>query len=260
MYYLLRALLTALAVLAMITPVFALDLGTNITIYDGNSSADTGWYSPLEDDEVEPGMAASQVWDLEGVFLQDNILSLVGGFDFKNGVDGYLDYTSGDIFISDDEELRYGDIHRSANGFYNQSQDNPTYGYEYVIDLDFDVMAYVVVEINDNTELQTAFYLQNEGSSPWKYVGGGTETAYSGSFSYSSISDTGFSGDSHYLLTGFDLSFLGHDTDFYSHFTMGCGNDNLMGQGTVVPEPSTFLLFGVGGGLIFLARRRKLQK
>jgi len=60
------------------------------------------------------------------------------------------------------------------------------------------------------------------------------------------------------LLDGFDLSFLDHGTEFYSHYTMECGNDNLMGKGTVVPEPATLLLLGVGLlGMAYLKRTAK---
>jgi len=37
-------------------------------------------------------------------------------------------------------------------------------------------------------------------------------------------------------------------TEFYAHYTMGCGNDNIMGQGEIIPnpEPATMLLLGFG--------------
>ena len=80
-------------------------LATNITILDGNANSETGWYGKGEDQEVEPGMVANQNWDMEGFFLDGLTLTIVGGFDFINGVVGNQDsgvdrkWTSGDIFI-----------------------------------------------------------------------------------------------------------------------------------------------------------------
>ncbi|MBE9486655.1 MAG: PEP-CTERM sorting domain-containing protein [Chloroflexi bacterium] len=272
MKQMLRLLIALLMCACLSVPVLALELGSDITIYDKNSTTETGWYSAQEDDEVEPGMAASQAWDLEGFFLDQNSLSMVGGFNFQAGVGGY---TSGDIFISVEDEPVYGDIHLAGNDVV-WSNDNGnavvsnTYGYGYVLDLDFEKNTYTVYGIDEKTTLLKAFYQLNEGSSPWRYDATiNDETPYtSGDFSFftsplvSDLSDaaTGFNGGSRYALTGFDLSFLGHGTEFYAHFTMGCGNDNLMGQGTVVPEPSTFLLFGAGGGLLWLARRKTARK
>ena len=234
-------------------PAFA----SNITIGDGNYRVtETGIGQGGEDQETEPGMVNSQAWDLEGFFLDGNTLSMVGGFDFLNGVSGYSKYTSGDIFIAVDGRPVFGDIDGS-NGF--ATVDN-SYGFNYVLDLNFDEMIYAVLSLNNKSQVETAYYEANEGSSPWKYVSDGSEVGR-GTFSYGMIQSSGFVGDSHYLLTGFDLSFLGDGTDFYSHFTMGCGNDNLMGQGTTapVPEPATMVL--LGSGLVGLALyRRKMKK
>src|SRR5476649_2359167 len=91
---------------AMATP-----FGTNITISDGNYSG-TGWYSNREDQETEtnPNTVTSQQWDLEAMFMAGTNLTLVGGFDFKNGVtwsDGH-NYKSGDIFIDVNGDAVYG--------------------------------------------------------------------------------------------------------------------------------------------------------
>ena len=59
-----------------------------------------------------------------------------------------------------------------------------------------------------------------------------------------------------------DLSDLIHDGDtFTAHFTMQCGNDNLMGRndpnGPPVPIPGAVWLFGSGLlGLVGIRRRR----
>jgi hypothetical protein len=259
---------------------------TDVTIADNNGSGN-GWYGSQEDQEVEPGMDEGQKWDLEGTFIDGNILTLVGGYDFANGEDGFY---SGDVFLSTSEPV-YGDIHDTGrNG--NEEVDN-TYGYTYVLDLDFTTGTYNVVAIDSNSSVLEAYYTKNEGSSPWKYVASDDDQIIgTGSISLlSGLTDeeTGFEGDddsssstsgggrggngrgnrsnqnqetvgSHYAMS-LDLSevyaSLGETTTFYSHFTMGCGNDNLMGSWTVeVPEPATFALFGMGVLGLLIARRK----
>ena len=44
-------------------------------------------------------MVTNQSWDLEGFFLENTSLYMVGGYDFKNGNRAF---TSGDIFIDID--------------------------------------------------------------------------------------------------------------------------------------------------------------
>src|SRR5882724_10482020 len=85
--------------------------GTDITISDKNY-AGSGWYSNREDQETEtnPETVTSQQWDMEGMFLSGTSLTLVGGYDFKNGVtwsDGH-NYKSGDIFIDINGDAQYG--------------------------------------------------------------------------------------------------------------------------------------------------------
>jgi len=53
------------------TTAFALSLGNQITIYDQKSYGNAN-YGMGEDQEVEPGMAWHQQWDLEGFFISYN--------------------------------------------------------------------------------------------------------------------------------------------------------------------------------------------
>jgi len=260
-----KKIILALLMMFVAFPVFASSFysGVNeITIPDGNPSADdaytNSWYNGTggvtkEDQEVEPEMSRDQKWDLEGFFLDGNNLSMVGGFDFVNGVGTW---TSGDIFISTATPV-FGNI-TGATG--NRIVSN-TYAFDYVLDLTFGTtMTYDVILIDSNDEVKTAYFADNQGSNPWKYYSGGTVIKSGQSFSSLTNFNTDFAGTSHYALTGFDLSFLAPETDFFSHFTMRCGNDNLMGQGTTapVPEPATLILLGSGlAGLAFYRRKKK---
>jgi len=223
---------------------YALDLGTNITIYDGRyNSSYPGTNVGNEDSEVEPGNVWGQSWDLEGVFIKDDTLSLVGGYDFKNGCYSYnagRTFRSGDIFIDD-----------LSNGS----------GYDYVLDLNFSNSNYDVIQLVGSYGLSNVYYYANRASNPWRLSYGGTllldnEELFYGS-GYSNAA-TGFTGGSHYLLQ-VNLSFLS-EGDYLVHYTMECGNDNLMGSFSVqteVPEPISLALVAMGGlGILRMRRSR----
>jgi hypothetical protein len=257
-------LILIFSLMVCISNLYAYDFGTNVTINDKRSNTGSndgysyttpkehGWWTTGkgqggEDQEVEPGMWPLQKWDLEGFFLKDGrYLSIVGGFDFKNGVEGIR---SGSIFIDVTGDAQYGS---TANASV------PNYGYEYAIDLNFGTSQYNVYKgawIWDPViETQNIPY-----SNPWRYRGGG-ELVTSGNFIYmSGLSDSdvgGFQGGNHYAVAGFDLSFLPAGTTFITHFTEECGNDNLMDDGKTVPEPATMLLLGLGlAGLAGVRRK-----
>jgi hypothetical protein len=235
------------------------DFGTDITISDENTDADgagddRGIY---EDGETEPGMEAGQKWDLEGFFLSDdNILTMVGGYDFVNGEQ---DLFSGDVFLDVDGDAVFGDIH----GTYGNHEVQNTNGYDYVLDMDFATFTYDVYQLTDETTTITSKEWKNQGSNPWRYSSGGILLQEDVAFTYQtglSNADTGFEGGSHNVVGGLDLNFLASDVsvEFISHFTMQCGNDNLMGRAELTatpgggggsaaaPEPATMFLLGSG--------------
>ncbi|RXK55813.1 VPDSG-CTERM sorting domain-containing protein [Oleiharenicola lentus] len=266
-----NSLTHAFLILATAAVAFANPYGTNITISDKNYSG-SGWYSNREDQETEtnPNTITSQAWDLEGMFLHGQTLTLVGGYDFKNGVlANNKVYRSGDIFVDINGDAKYG---QSANG---SSGKNGTvansFGWDYVLDLNFTTMTYNVIAL-------TAQSLVNRGtdvasSNPWTYQSGGTAVnGYQGlAMSYTpnlTNAFTGFLGDSsnttswstgtndkHYALSVDLAYFAGQDAMF--HYTMECGNDNLMGQAHVPDSGSTSLMIGVGL-LALVGARRKL--
>jgi hypothetical protein len=242
---------------------FALNLGDNITISDLNSSNDNDWYGDREDQETEPGTTSDQAWDLEGMFLDGTKLSLVGGYDFMNG-NGNI-YT-GDIFIDVDGDIKYGTDVDGVQGVENEEISN-VFGYDYVIDIsaidDGLNFTYNIYAIDEQATLLSPYYDINYESGAFRYDSGG-ELIGSGDLTYQtglSDDETGFLGGSHNALS-VDLDFLAIGTEFTAHYTMGCGNDDLMGAGktttpTATPEPGTLLL--LGGGLfaiISIIRKR----
>ena len=224
----------------------------NITINDtmGTPGINVGG----EDQEVEPNCQTGQVWDLEAFKLSGNNLTMVGGYNFK---DGYGGYAGGDIFISTTGTALFGKtapkvtpdgVHPIAN----------VYGYNYAIKMDFDTNKYTVYAINADS-LLSVYYAQNSGSNPWRLVAGEGDEKYTGDLTFTStgLTDTvtGFQGGSHYSVELADLAAYLFANNAFFHYTMECGNDDLMGR---VPIPPTVLLFGSGiFGLGLLGIRRK---
>ncbi len=226
----------------------AILLGSNITIPDLDpDQTAAGWWGPQEDDEVSPGSTTGQNWDLEAFFLNGSALTMVGGYDFLNGEGGY---SSGDIFIDINGDAEYGAPANTGSGSGGIVTD--TFGYDYVLDLDFSNIAdprYTVIALNAQSRTRLVTFGVNEESNPWAYMDGGEVIPGWVSLSLTSWEDLpdsevdGLSGGNHNALA-FDLSFLTAGTEFTSHFTMECGNDNLMGRARVADGGTTLLLLG----------------
>ena len=262
----------------------ALDLGNNITISDGVGTG-TGWYSiNREDQEVEPNCVAAQIWDLEGFFLDANMLSLVSGYDLENGETGNgMLFEYGDLFIDVDGNAVYGPAASGSGG----DQSYPlivanTFGYDYVLtyagasdpvtgDPLFNAYA-----LNTGDTTLRVYYNQNDESNPWRYFSGG-QSLFTGSFTYTTGLGDDLDGDGDADVLGGSHNAVQVDLDWLwdyqgtnwngiitTHFTQECGNDNLMGQGelvydpgTPVPEPASITLMGLGIALVAVARMRK---
>ncbi len=251
----------------------------NITIWDGTGAEILGQGG--EDQEVEPGMVDNQSWDLEGFFLEGTELSMVGGFDFKNG-NRRID--SGDIFIDINDDYGRSSEPSTADG---NNLVASTFGYDYVFDLDLEGETYTLRKLTGDSQTWDVTVPDNgnntPGSNPWRYAldeSAGDlheDLAINIGFGYAfGLNDSGTIGattysfdggaGSHYSLTGFDLSPIiadmgGGPLSFTSHFTMGCGNDNLMGQGTTpVPEPGMLLLVGTAFAGFVNIRRKRIKR
>ena len=249
LYYLLALLLCSLPVLGS---------ASQITIFDNQkNTGGNAWHNhENEDQEVEPGAAIGQNWDLEGMFFDGTYLSIIGGWDFVNGSGNDDGVGSGDIFIRTQGNVTFGQATPSGN-FLNY------YGYNYVFDVDWKNKNYSLMKINTETRVTLGSGLAT--SNPVGYYSDNNyknngELIHSSAFTYEAgLTDdqTGFKGGNHYRVSGFDLSgILDSNGSFTAHFTQECGNDSIMGQ---VPEPATMILLGMGLlGISAIARKLPL--
>ena len=290
------SLITVVCGLLSVSNGFALNLGNNITIADLVGTG-TGWDGAQEDQETEPGTQHNQSWDMEGFFLNDQTLSMVGGYDFANGKDNIF---SGDIFFDVDGDILHdgkdniSDKVIKNNGYSSISN---IFGYDFALRMDFAKLTYDIIKLDKNSTLETPYYRINDESGAYKYKSGGTvigsgklgyqtqlmdsevggllgdtyktvskqvcTTDSKGKKTCKTVKESVNQGGTHNVVT-VDLSFLTKyapvkdQVKFTAHYTMGCGNDNLMGQGVIVtPEPATIALLGLGLlGVVGISRKK----
>lgn len=275
----LSLLIAAFVPTAWSTPTLS-SIGSSITVADGNSSG-SGWYGNHEDNETEafPFTIKAQSWDLEGMYLNNRSLTMVGGFDFRNGTtyDNHT-YLGGDIFISTGSPS----FTQAANGGSGLGGTVAnTFGYDYVIHFDANVSSYSVYQLTSQSIVQRTGDVA--ASNPWLYVSGGTAVAgyqnksingyglltqpVYGNLTTQGSTTTGLQGyggdNNHYFLT-VDTSFLPTNSTATFHYTMECGNDNLMGRARMapsVPETGSILaLLGFGFAPLCFWRRKSLKR
>jgi hypothetical protein len=242
----------------------------NITIADGNIKPESGYlWDPAwmntgrEDNEVEPGCATGQNWDLEAFLLNGTTLSMVSGFDLKNGEkDGSITIRTSDLFVD------VGGTNGTA--------------YDYVYDINWSNGDYKLYEITSAGTIGkitlTPEKTVNAESNPISYTPGisqmvlksgtitYTEDVKSGQSlinitgdadaglllgannwgSYSTSGPNGTFNDLHNVAS-LDVSYFSGKTATF-HLTMECGNDDMRGQASIpsVPEPGMMSLFGIG--------------
>jgi hypothetical protein len=259
------------AMMAMATSsANAIVLGNNITIPDNNNDGSNpavagNWYSNREDNETEntPNTITTQVWDLEGMYLNGKTLTLVGGFDFQNGVlhNGHT-YRGGDLFIDLTGDAKFGAS--STNNGTGGSVAN-SFGYE--LALDIAGASFTAFQLNPASLVNRATDVGS--SNPWTYASGGNNTGLTGSVTYGTLSGAdvttyGLLGDGgnnvHYFMA-LDLTNvqgLLNTTSETFHYTMECGNDDLMGRH--VPDGgAAILLLGVSlTGLEMMRRKMRI--
>lgn len=217
-----KALVVSLTLATSLTSI-----GEDITVYDGVSLSPTGWYGKQENQEVEPGNVANQLWDMESFDLTDSRLTMTGGYNFTSPL-GYDGFKPGDIFFD-------------VNGG----------GYNFVATISSTGPKYDVYELPANTH--SVFFAHNVASNPWKYKSGGILTESQLPVNYGSFVD----GEGTHYTAMLDvfwlLETLSNGDIVTIHNTMECGNDNLMGRFTfhqnVIPEGNVMIpavgLFGI---------------
>lgn len=204
---------------------------------------------------------------------------------------------SGDIFVSTGSP-KFGNESNAATPSVSQSGLSDginshdvlhnNFGYDFVFVMDWLNLEYTLMGIDENSLLlsRDIAFTNNGPADPWRYHDGG-QALGTGTFSIdthtsATLAAAGFkneNGDNligdtvdagwvdaylasqHFVLT-LDLqglfSYVTPGTTLTTHFTMECGNDNLMGQfNAPVPEPNTMMIFGLGLGAI--AIRRKMR-
>ena len=288
---------SAFAILLFASGAWAVNMTIADTMGDGASPPANSWYrgvnvadtfpprAPVnENNEVEPGMATGQAWDFEAVLFNGSTrtLTMIAGWDFRGGYQGWA---SGDVFLSTNLPKYGATIGAVPVG---QQIIKETFKYESVLDIDWETMNannsntanFTVWGLTQDTSLEMAVYGGNGlnvGSNPYRWSSIGSDLG-SGTAEYQQyLNDAalvtkfgtdvaGITGGTHYSMT-FRLAQNGwnewiREGNLWTHLTMECGNDAVMGYTYVpVPEPMSMVMLGcLGAGMLGARKARQLRK
>ncbi len=250
-----------------------------------------------EYEEVEPGMATGKRWDLiaftaDHSNANDQKLGILGTFDLKFGAaQSSPVFVGGDIFIS----VNPTQVQNYVDGFNfgPQSNNNGAPGrYDFALRMNFTTNSYDIYQLSATTQFENTYYdaqNYNAPSNPWKLasvVNNGLTHLGSRSFSY----NANVSNAAGTTLAGFNVASGANNTLYareklnyvelnnmewlspylnannpvsYFHYTMECGNDNLIGLDSTgfrrVPEQASTLVL-VGLALLGLPAIRSFRR
>ncbi len=269
------AVLVMLALLASAPGWAAFTLGTDITVWDGLGAKPVSGHG--EDNETEPGTVQGQEWDLEGFFLtSDNVLQLVGGYNFYGGI------------MYGNDLIMPGDLFIDVDGLFGSRDHGSHMGYEYAVS-----WVNVANTVGNNSPEKATVYKLGRGvellsvtditdSDPWKLGDSGVKPGrvdVQNSVTYTpdvrSLDEVSlWNGRGVHNIVEFDLNWLIDDMkdeewwtgEINVHYTYQCGNDLIKGSGSlvlpddpgvVIPEPASITLMGLGIAAVAVSRLRK---